>query len=160
MSLLGYQGSIQGESSAFGYTEPKKCDRTCGSGCAFSVVDKLTNLKFRTQVERALYLWETGALTIEMLGSGFKAPKLAKTLNKATGKESNHEHSFSEANYGDSTRYYCAQVDALRQSSMEYIVTEANKRYHEMNKKAMKSMTTIIDVDLPNSRPVLVDLSD
>jgi hypothetical protein len=160
MSLLGYQGSIQGESSAFGHTEPKKCNCTCGSSCVFSIVDYLTNLKFGMQVERALYLWETGALTIEMVGSSFKAPKLAKTLNKATGKESNHEHSFSEANYGDSTWYYCAQVDALRQSSMEYIVTEANKRYHEMNKKAMKSMMAIINVGLPNSRPALVDLSD
>jgi hypothetical protein len=96
-----------------------------------------------------------------MLGSGSKAPKLAKTLNKATGKESKHEHSFSEANYGDTTRYYCVQVDALRPSSMEFIVTEANKCYHEMNKKAMKSMTTIpVNVDLSTSCPALVDISD
>lgn len=153
---------MQGESSAFGLgdTEFKKCDCTCGSGSAFSILGNLTSLKFGMQVERALYLWETGALTIEMLGFGSKAPKLAKTLNKATGKESNHEHSFSEANYGDFTRYYRVQVNALRQSSMEYIVTEANRRYHEINKRAMKSMTTIINVDLPNSRPALVDLSD
>jgi hypothetical protein len=160
MSLFGYQGSVQGERSAFGHAEPKKCDCTCGGGCVFSDVVTLTNLKFEMQVERALYLWETGVLTIEMLGFGSKAPKLAKTLNKATGKESNYEHCFSEANYGDSTRYYCSQVNALRQSSMEYIVTEANKRYHEMNKRAMKSTMAIIDVDLPNSRPALVDLSD
>jgi len=95
-----------------------------------------------------------------MLGSGSKAPRLAKTLNKATGKESNHEHSFSETNYGDSTRYYCDQVDVLRQSSMEYIVTEAKNRYREMNKKAIRSTMSIIDVDLSNSRPALVDLSD
>jgi hypothetical protein len=162
VSLLGYQGSVQGKSSAFGYSEPQKRNCTCGGGCAFSFVgSNLTNLKFGTQVERALYLWETGALTIEMLGSGSKAPKIAKTLNKATGKESTHERSFSEANYGDTTRYYSVQVDALRLSSMEFIVTEANKRYHDMNRKAMKSMTTIqVDVDLSNSRPALVDLSD
>jgi hypothetical protein len=121
----------------------------------------VTNLKFGIQVERALYLWETGALTVEMLGSGSKAPKLAKTLNKATRKESSHERSFSEANYGDATRYYRVQVDALRLSSMEFIVTEATRRYHEMNKRAMKSMTTIqVNVDSPNSRPALVDLLD
>jgi hypothetical protein len=113
------------------------------------------------QVERAFYLWETGALTIEMLQSGSKAPKLAKTLNKATGKESNYEHSFSEANYGDSTRYYRKQVDALRPSYMEYILARAKEHHHEMNKKAMKSTTTIrINVDLSDSRPELVDLSD
>ena len=112
------------------------------------------------QVECALYLWETGAFTIKMLGFDSKAPKLAKTLNKATRKKSNYEHSFSEANYSNSTRYYCVQVNMLKQSSMEYIVTKANSHYHKMNKKAMKSITTIINVDLPNSCPVLINLSD
>ncbi len=93
---------------------PKNAIALAAAAVRFPFVgSSLTNLKFGMQVERALYLWETGALTTDMLGSGSKAPKLAKTLNKATGKESSHERLFSEANYGDTTRYYHVQVNAL-----------------------------------------------
>jgi hypothetical protein len=97
-------------------------------------------------------LWETGALTIEIMAAtaGKKPPKLGKTLNKATGKESGYETAFSEMNWGDKTRAYRISVAKnLKPESIDEIFSKAVKHYNEAKKRANKALegVHVIDVD-------------
>jgi hypothetical protein len=129
----------------------------------FLLIGDLTILNLGVQIERAFYLSEIGALTIEMLAAGSKVPKLSKTLNKSTGKESGYELAFSEAIWGDQTRHYRKQVDSsLRPSSMKIIITRSRAHYNNAKKKALKSLTDSQSMDAElGSRPAeLIDISD
>ena len=115
------------------------------------------------QVERVFRLWVDGSLTVEAADKNPKAPRMPKTINKVTGKESGYDNQFSEAKWGDVTRGYRTVVDnQLRQSSVKTIMSRAREHYQEAKKKALKSLTAAqpINVDIPDPRTELVDLSD
>jgi hypothetical protein len=90
--------------------------------------------------------------------------KLGKSLNKATGKESNYEIAFSGMNWGGSMEYFLDQiVNSVRESSRQKIVKKALDHYEAAKKKAGKAraMSQIIDIDDPGrGRAMVVDLSD
>ena len=112
------------------------------------------------QVERVFQLYVDGSLTAEAADQNPKAPRMPKTINKATGKESSYDNQFSEANWGDVTRGYRTVIDnQLRQSSVKTIMSRAREHYQETKKKALKSLTAAQPINV-DSRTELVDLSD
>lgn len=115
------------------------------------------------QVERVFYLWAKGSLTITAVEQNPKAPKIPRVVNQVSGKESGYESAFSEANWGDATRSYRKSVDEkLRASSIKIIMLRSKEYYNETKKRALKSLTDTqpIDVDAPDPRAELIDLSD
>ncbi|KAH9976052.1 hypothetical protein BJV74DRAFT_888755 [Russula compacta] len=109
-------------------------------------------------VQQAFMMWLDGVLTIENSGNGSKVPKLARTINRLTGKESTHEHAFSETNWGDITRKFHKTIDkSLRQKTIETIIERVKKYLQESRKKASQSVMAVIDVDSDHK---FIDISD
>ncbi|KAH9992997.1 hypothetical protein BJV74DRAFT_795687 [Russula compacta] len=109
-------------------------------------------------VQRAFMMWSDGVLTMKNSGNGSKVPKLARTINRLTGKESTHEHAFSETNWGDITRKFRKTIDeSLRQKTIETIIEQAKKYLQESRKKASQSVMAVINVD---SNHKFIDISD
>jgi hypothetical protein len=115
------------------------------------------------QVQRALTLFATGTVTLDMFTSGNKNVTLPKTLNTASGKPSDTSTAFTEIVWGNITRARVSQArTVLRDASLEKIIQKA-KDFEKISSNGSKASTSteIVDVDhVDGSHTQLVDLSD
>lgn len=81
------------------------------------------------QLERGFTLWKNLVFTIDMLNQGKSKvknlPNLPKTMNAATGKASNRDIAFTEANWKSATRGYLKSIRALNVKQFDDIINEA-----------------------------------
>src|ERR1700679_1219281 len=94
------------------------------------------------QVQRALTLFATGTVTLDMFTSGNKNVTLPKTLNTATGKPSDTPMAFTEIVWGNITRARVSQArTVLRDASLEKIIQKA-KDFEKISLNGSKASTS------------------
>jgi hypothetical protein len=83
------------------------------------------------QVERALRLWATGTLTIQMVNDEDNLPKDFNVVEDAEDDEDTHiETAFNESEWGDVTRDYLESIAQLREGSLNEIMKLAFAEHH------------------------------
>jgi hypothetical protein len=85
-----------------------------------------------------------------------KGPVLTKSLNLATGKESNAVTAFTEANWGKATRGYLKSINALDLDRFNEIV-EIAKGYSITNQSGRSSLTSLDQIEEVDERALLLE---
>ena len=106
------------------------------------------------QVERALTLFATGTITIEMIRTAKgKTISLPKTLNYSTGKVSNRQTGFNDATWGKSTRSYVNGINENLADDMFELIIRRAKGFAKMSRNTQDKSDQTANVDAVRSEP-------
>src|SRR5882762_9300662 len=106
------------------------------------------------QVERALTLFATGTITIEMICTAKgKTISLPKTLNYSTGKVSNRQTGFNDATWGKSTRSYVNSINMNLADDMFELIIHQAKGFAKTSRHTQDKSDQTANMDAVRSEP-------
>jgi hypothetical protein len=106
------------------------------------------------QVERALTLFATGTITIEMIRTAKgKTISLPKTLNYSTGKVSNRQTGFNDATWGKSTRSYVNGINENLADDMFELIIRRAKGFAKTSRQTQDKSDRTANVNAVRGEP-------